>query len=112
MLTSSCSVRRAALGEPVVVDGPVPCNRVGWRLMFQLPMSARAHCQRRRSRPAGELAGVNSVFSNRSPGDVVDWRVGTGHHVYEVTGVSRDHEALLEINRSLHEEVSVVYECE
>jgi len=112
LLTGSCSVRRAALGEPVVVDGPVPCNRVGRRLMFQLPMSARAHCQRRRSRPVGRARRGQLGLLEPSPGDVVDWRVGTGHHVYEVTGVSRDHEALLEINRSLHEEVSVVYECE
>ncbi len=32
---------RVALGEPVVVDGPIVCARVGWRFMFQLPMSAR-----------------------------------------------------------------------
>ena len=101
---------RVALGEPVLVHGPVPCNRVGWRLMFQLPRSARRVVSVDGLDRLAELAGVNSVFLNRSPGDPVDWRVGTGHYVYEVTGVSEDHEALLEINRFLHEEVSVVYE--
>jgi hypothetical protein len=56
------------------------------------------------------LAGVNSVFVNRSPGDPIDWREGTRHYVYSVYGVSADYCGLLEINRFLHEEVPIVYE--
>ena len=99
-----------ALGEPVLVDGPVPCAKVGWRLMFQLPTSARRVVSVEGLDRLAGLAGVSSVFLNRSPGDSVDWRVGTGHYVYEVTGVSASHNELLEVNRFLHEEVSVVYE--
>jgi len=32
---------RVAFGEPVVVDGPVPCARVGWCFLPQPPTSAR-----------------------------------------------------------------------
>ena len=101
---------RAALGESVVLDGPIPCARVGWRFLFQPPMHAhRVVSIEGLDRLAG-LAGVNSVFVNRSPGDPIDWREGTRHYVYSVYGVSADYGGLLEINRFLHEEVPIVYE--
>jgi hypothetical protein len=46
---------------------------------------------------------------NRSPGDPIDWREGGAHFIYSVSGVSADYDELLEINRFLHEEVSIVY---
>jgi biotin carboxylase len=101
---------RVALGEPVVVDGPIVCARVGWRFMFQLPMSARRVVSIEGLDRLAERPGVNTVFLNRAPGDPVDWREGTGHYVYEATGVSADYDGLLEMNRFLHEEVSIVYE--
>jgi D-alanine-D-alanine ligase-like ATP-grasp enzyme len=99
---------RAALGEPVVVDGPVPCARVGWRFVFPPPTSARRVVSVGGLDRLAELAGVNAIFVNRSPGDPVDWREGTGGYVYEVSGVSADYDGLLEIDRFLHEEVSIV----
>ena len=101
---------QVALGEPVPVDGLIPCEKIGWRLMFQLPTSARRVVSVAGLDRLTGLAGVSSVFLNRSPGDSVDWHVGTGHYVYEVTGVSTSHDELLHVNRFLHEEVSVVYE--
>jgi hypothetical protein len=47
---------------------------------------------------------------NRSPGDPVNWREGTRQYVYSVFGVSANYDELLEVNRFLHEQVSVVYE--
>ena len=94
----------------MLVDGLIPCAKVGWRLMFQLPTSARRVVGVEGLDRLAGLAGVSSVFLNRLPGDSVDWRVGTGHYVYEVTGVSASHDDLLEVNRFLHEEVSVAYE--
>ncbi len=99
-----------ALGEPVHVDGLIPCPKVGWRLMFQLPTSARRVVSVAGLERVAGLGGISSVFLNRSSGDSVDWRVGTGDYVYEVTGVSASHDELLAVNRLLHEEVSVVYE--
>ena len=101
---------RVALGEPVVVDGLIPCKRVGWLFEFQPPTSARRVVSTEGLDRLAELAGVQTVFVNRSPGDPVDWREGGGHFVYSVAGVSGDYDELLEINRFLHEEVSIVYD--
>ncbi|MFZ2058776.1 MAG: hypothetical protein WAV54_15335, partial [Acidimicrobiales bacterium] len=99
-----------ALGERVVVDGPVPCARVGWRFLFQPPTSARGVVSIGGLDRLAELGGVNAIFVNRSPGDPVDWREGTRHYIYSVYGVSADYDGLLEIDRFLHEEVSIVYD--
>ena len=57
-----------------------------------------------------ERPGVNSVFLNRAPGDPVDWREGIFQYIYSVYGVASGYDEVLEINRFLHEEVSIVYE--
>ena len=101
---------RVALGEAVVVDGPIPCSRVGWRFTFQPPASARRVVSIEGLDRLAELAGVNAIFVNRGPGEPIDWHEGTGHYVYTVYGVSPDYDGLLEIDRFLHEEVSIVYE--
>jgi biotin carboxylase len=101
---------RAALGEPVLVEGPVPCDRVGWRLMRQLPTSARRVVSVEGLDRLAKYPGVNAVFLNRGPGDPVDWREGTGDYVFEASGAVADHEGLLQINRFLHEQVSVEYD--
>jgi biotin carboxylase len=101
---------RAVLGERAVVDGPVPCARVGWRFLFQPPASARRVVGIEGLDRLAELAGVNTIFVNRSPGDPVDWREGTRHYIYSVYGVSADYDGLLEIDRFLREEVSIVYD--
>ena len=100
---------RVALGERVVLDGPIPCARVGWLFEFQPPASARRVLSIEGLDRLAGLAGVNAVFVNRSPGDPIDWREGGAHFIYSVSGVSADYDELLEINRFLHEEVSIVY---
>jgi biotin carboxylase len=100
---------RIALGQQVDADGLVPCSKVGWCLMFQPPMTARRVVNIEGLDRLAELPGVNEVFVNRSPGDPVDWREGTRQYVFSVLGVSTDYDEMLEINRFLHEEVSVVY---
>jgi biotin carboxylase len=101
---------RVALGETVVVDGPIPCASVGWRFMFQPPRSAHRIVSIEGLDRLAEQPGVNEVFVNRSPGDPVDWHEGTRHYIYSVYGVSTDYDELLEIDRFIHEEVSIVYE--
>jgi biotin carboxylase len=101
---------RVALGEAVVVDGPIPCARVGWRFLFQPPTSAHRVVSIEGLDRLAELPGVNEVFVNRSPGDPIDWREGTRHYIYSVYGVSADYDELLEIDRFIHEEVSIAYE--
>ncbi|MGO9299187.1 MAG: ATP-grasp domain-containing protein [Acidimicrobiales bacterium] len=101
---------RVALGETVVVDGPVPCTRVGWRFLFQPPTAARRVVSIEGLDRLAALPGVNEVFVNRSPGDPIDWREGTRHYIYSVHGVAADYDELLEIDRFIHEEVSIAYE--
>ena len=100
---------RAALGERVVADGPIPCSRVGWVFEFQPPTSARRVVSIEGLDRLAERPGVNAILVNRRPGDPVDWREGGGHFVYSVSGVSPDYDGLLEIDRFLHEEVAISY---
>ncbi len=101
---------RVALGEHVIVDGPVPCARVGWRLIVQAPASARHVVSIEGLDRLAEQPGVNMVRLNHGPGDSLDWRDGTSGNVYLASGVSEDHDRLLETNRFLHEQVSIVYD--
>jgi len=101
---------RVALGEEIAVDGPIPCSRVGWRFLFQPPTSARRFVSIEGLDRLAALAGVNSVFLNREPGTPIDMWDGTRHYIYSVYGVSDDYAGLLEIDRFLHEDVTIVYE--
>ena len=101
---------RVALGEVVVVHGPVPCPMVGWRFLFQPPVSAHRVVSIDGLDQLAELPGVDEIYVNRSPGDPVDWREGTRHYIYSVFGASPDYDELLTISRFLHEQVSIVYE--
>jgi hypothetical protein len=101
---------RVALGELVVADGPIPCARVGWRFIFQPPTSARRVVSIEGLDRLAECPGVKIVLVNRAPGESVDWREGTGQYIYSVSGVAADYDGVLEINRFLHEEVSIVYD--
>jgi biotin carboxylase len=100
---------RVALGEPVAI-GRIPCARVGWCLLFQAPTSAHRVVSINGLERLAELPGVNEVFVNRSPGDPVDWREGTRQYIFSVFGVSADYDEFLDVNRFLHEQVSVAYE--
>ena len=68
---------------------PVPCDKVGWRFLFQPPVSAKRVVSIDGLDRLAALPGVNDIFVNRSPGDPIDWREGTRHYIYSVYGVSR-----------------------
>ena len=86
----------------------------------RVPALAGASCSSRLGLPAASSASRASTgwpsslgsigLRERSPGDPVDWHEGTRHYIYSVYGVSTDYDELLEIDRFLHEEVSIVYE--
>jgi len=101
---------RVALGEPVVVDGPVPCSRVGWRFLAQPPMCARRVASIEGLDRLAEHSGVNAIFVNRAPGDPISRREDEWPFIYSVFGVSADYNEVLEVSRFLHEEVLIVYE--
>jgi len=101
---------RVALGEAIGVDGPIACSKIGWYFLFQAPPWARRVVSIEGLDRLSELPGVDTVLSNRNPGDEIDLWDGTRQYVYRVYGVSPDYESLLEIDRFLHEEVVIAYE--
>ncbi|HLN04888.1 MAG TPA: ATP-grasp domain-containing protein [Acidimicrobiales bacterium] len=100
---------RVALGEPLDLEWPVRCTKVGWRFLMQPPAFARRVVSIDGLDRLAKHPGVNTIFLNRAPGDLVDWREGTRNYIYSVYGVSADYDELLEVNRYLHEEVSIAY---
>jgi biotin carboxylase len=100
---------RVALGERVVIDGPIPCTRVGYRFFLQPPaisgtVEAIDGVNRVADRP-----GVQSVTVHRGPGWRVDWREGTRTFVLAIVGVAEDHDEVRDVWRALHEEITVSY---
>lgn len=101
---------RIALGEPLSIDGPITCDRVGYRFFLQPPqitgtVSAIGGLDRLADHP-----GVDNLTVHRGPGSAVDWREGTRVFVLAVVGSAESQESVLEVDRILREEVSVSYE--
>jgi biotin carboxylase len=101
---------RIALGEPVIVEGLVPCSRIGWCFLIQPPMSAQRLVSIEGLGRLAELPGVNRVLMNRTPGDAIGLWDGNFHYICSVYGVGADYDEVLEIDRFIHEEVSIVYD--
>jgi biotin carboxylase len=106
MLTTSL---RVALGEHVVIDGPVACDRVGYRLFLQPPAITGTVTAIDGLDPLAARAGIESVTVHRGPGWDVDWREGTRTFILAVVGVAKDHDEVREVSRLLNDEVQVSY---
>ncbi|MFC5500801.1 acetyl-CoA carboxylase biotin carboxylase subunit family protein [Lysinimonas soli] len=85
---------RLALGMPVELDGPVPCNRIGY-LLYVFPESDMTWIDAVEGLPElrGE-EGVDEIVLVRGPGRRIDWREGSEAHVFHLTGTTRDHDEL------------------
>jgi biotin carboxylase len=101
---------RMALGERVVLDDLIRCPRIGWRFFFQPPTTARRVVNITGLDRLANLPGVKLVYVHHGPGDPVDWREGTGQFIFEVSGVAQNYDEVFEVDRFLHEDVSVSYE--
>jgi biotin carboxylase len=101
---------RVALGEPVVVQGPIPCSRIGWCFLIQPPITAGRFVSVEGLDRLAELPGVNRVLMNRTPGDAIGLWDGTFHYICSIYGAAANYDEVLEIDRFLHEEVSIVYD--
>jgi biotin carboxylase len=106
MLTTSL---RVALGERVVIAGPVDCDRVGYRLFLQPPAITGTVESIEGLDPLADRPGIESVTVHRGPGWDVDWREGTRTFVLAVVGVAKDHDEVREVWRLLSDEVRVSY---
>ena len=101
---------RIGLGEPVIVESLIPCSRIGWCFLVQPPISAQRFVSIKGLDRLADLPGVHRVLMNRMPGDPIGLWDATFHYICSVYGVASDYNEVLEINRFLHEEVSVVYD--
>lgn len=87
---------RIALGEHVVVEGPVSCNRIAYRYYDEPPMSAQKVLGILGLSELRERAGVLQIDVQKRVGDAVNWRNGSLDKVFQVTGVVSDYAELAE----------------
>jgi len=100
---------RLALGEPVRIDGPVPTERIGYRFFLQPPAVSATVIAITGVDAVSDYPGVDAITVHQGPGADLDWRDGSRNHIMAVVGAARDYGELLNVNRMLHEEVTVTY---
>ncbi len=101
---------QVASGIPVRFDGPVKCRGVGFWLLMQPPTWARRLTGVQGLAEVASRPGVTEVRMERSPGDEVDWRLGTSANVARIKGHVADHDELARLLSSIEREVQITYE--
>jgi biotin carboxylase len=91
LFRAACEV---ALGEDVIIPGPVPTREVGFWWMLQPPEHAAAVRAVHGADELRAVRGVDTVHLHRRPGDPVDWREGTAGQIVTVRGRAPDLETL------------------
>lgn len=115
MLQRSCGLPlleltlRLAMGEAVVVDGPVPSERIGYRLFLQPPSMSATIGAIDGIDAISDHPQVDTVSVHQGPGAALDWRDGSRNHILAVVGSVSSHEELRAVERLLHQEVTVTY---
>jgi biotin carboxylase len=85
---------RLAVGDPVGLQGMVPCARVGY-LLYVFPETDVEWIDAVEGLPElGQLDGVDEIVLVRGPGQRIDWREGSEAHVFHLTGTTADHDEL------------------
>jgi biotin carboxylase len=100
---------RLALGEPLQVKGPVATDRIGFRFFLQPPAVSATVASIEGIDAVSEYPGVDAITVHQGPGAVLDWKDGSRNHIMAVVGSSDDYEQLQDVNRLLHDEVTVTY---
>jgi biotin carboxylase len=101
---------RHALGEHVVIEGPVPCARIAYRYICEPPTTALKVGAISRLNVLREHAGVLEIDTFKESGDPVDWRNGSLDRVFQVTGTVTGYDELAEHYRACSEDSFVTYE--
>ena len=101
---------RLALGEQVVVDGPVPCDRIAYRFYREPPLSATSVVGISGLDHLRERPGVLQIDVHKEVGDPVDWRNGSLDRVFQVTGVVDDYAELADHYAACTVATDVTYE--
>jgi glutathione synthase/RimK-type ligase-like ATP-grasp enzyme len=85
---------RLAVCDPVELDGPIACSRVGY-LLYVFPETDVEWIDLVEGLPAlREVDGVDEIVLVRGPGQRIDWREGSEAHVFHLTGTTADHDEL------------------
>jgi biotin carboxylase len=90
---------RLALGEAIVLEEPLRCERVAFLLYVQAPREMRVVTAIDGLDEVRALRGVDEVVLRRGPGERVDWREGNHGHVLSVFGTVDDHDELRRVIR-------------
>ncbi len=101
---------QSALGQPIELDGPVRCDRIGYRLFYQPPVSARRVTAIGGLGAIGLLPGVDEVSIHIGPGDPVDAAQGSRSFIFSVVGAADAAAGVDEVNRRMYDLAVVTYE--
>jgi biotin carboxylase len=100
---------RLALGEKVVIDGPVATERIGYRFFLQPPAVSATVAAITGIDTVSDYPGVDTISVHQGPGADLDWRDGSRNHIMAVVGSAEDYAELQAVDRLLHREVTVTY---
>ena len=103
---------RLALGEHIVIDGPVSCERIAYRFYREPPLTATKVLGIKGLDQLGKLPGVQDIDVQKETGDTVDWRNGSFDRVFQVTGTVSDYAELAEHYAACTADSYVTYEYE
>ncbi|HXW35610.1 MAG TPA: ATP-grasp domain-containing protein [Acidimicrobiales bacterium] len=101
---------RLSLGERIVVEGPVPCERIAYRYYYEPPMSATKVLTISGLSALGDLPGVRQIDVHKAVGDTVDWRNGSLDKIFQVTGTVGSYAELAEHHAACADKSYVTYE--
>jgi glutathione synthase/RimK-type ligase-like ATP-grasp enzyme len=96
---------RLAVGDPVGLQGPVACSRIGY-LLYVFPETDVERIDSVEGlHELRKVDGVDEIVLVRGPGQRIDWREGSEAHVFHLTGTTRDFD---ELQRLIDATVSLV----
>jgi biotin carboxylase len=100
---------RVALGEEILIAGPVATGRIGYRFFLQPPAVSATVASIEGINSFSDHAGVDTISVHQGPGSDLDWRDGSRTHIMAVVGSTDGYEELQAVYRLLHQEVTVTY---
>lgn len=103
---------RLALGEHVVVEGPVPCDRIAYRFYREPPLWATKVVGISGLDRLGKRPGVLQIEVQKEVGDPVDWRNGSLDRIFQVTGAVSDYAELAAHYAACTVDEDITYEHE
>jgi biotin carboxylase len=96
---------RLAVGDPVGLQGPIACSRVGY-LLYVFPETDVEWIDSVEGlHELRKVDGVDEIVLVRGPGQRIDWREGSEAHVFHLAGTTRDFD---ELRRLIDATVSLV----